>query len=70
MFVAMKYLSRHAMTVFIFLDTFKKVEFFCTNRSSLAKVEVLIAREMSYHDWFMFQEKNGQATTIIRRLVL
>jgi len=66
----MKYLSTHAMTVFIFLDTFKKVEFFCTNRSSLAKVEVLIAREMSYHDWFMFQEKNDQAITIIRKLVL
>jgi hypothetical protein len=48
----------------------RKYLFFSTNRFSLVKVVAMMWKEMSCLDWFMFQEKNGQATTITRRLVL
>jgi hypothetical protein len=43
---------------------------FCIDRSSWVKVVAMILREMNYHDWFMFQEKNDQAIIITRKLVL
>ena len=48
----------------------KNILIFSINRFSLVKVVAMMWKEMSCLDWFTFQEKNGQATTIIRRLVL
>lgn len=49
-----------------FTSNFSKL---CVNRCSLAKVVVMMLKEMSCLALFMSQEKRGQAITIIRRLV-
>jgi hypothetical protein len=55
---------------FFFTVPQENIYLFSTNRFSLVKVVAMMWKEMSCLDWFMFQEKNGQATTITRRLVL
>jgi len=66
-------LTVHVVGCFMFFPftvPHKNISIFSTNRFSLVKVVAMTWKEMSCLDWFTFQEKNGQATTIIRRLVL